>query len=145
MNKFSDLDQYISREYPDDYWADEAILYASEIIRELSSDDWRVLGKIWRKRDEQWQVRCAQILPHGEQGHAVKLLVDMVKHGNHEVRIAALDSMRETALEKLSPADLDYVSYEVNQIMVGASVTEATVLKNMLVRLKNSCKLNTLI
>jgi hypothetical protein len=93
-------------------------------------------GKLWHERDEQWQTRCAQILSHGEQGHAVKLLMDIVMRGEPEARVAAVDSMRENALEKLSSLDREYLLSEVKQHMTNASVTEAAVLKVLLLRLK---------
>lgn len=117
MAECSDLDRYLSQQYSDDYWSDEAILYAHELIHGLSPAGWRDLSELWRRRDAPWQTRCAQILSQGEQGLAVKLLIDMVKNGAVEVKLAALDSLREAAPEALGAQDRAYLLDEVTQLM----------------------------
>ena len=73
MTTFQELDTYLSQDFSEDYWADDASLYAPELVKQLTTEDWTALKSSWQNRSKQWQVRCAEILDWGEARQAVQI------------------------------------------------------------------------
>jgi tetratricopeptide (TPR) repeat protein len=102
MTTFQELDVYLSQEFSDDYWYDDAKFYACELVKQLTTDDWNALKSSWRNRSKQWQERCAEILDWGDARQAVPLLLEMIQVEDDELTLTAADS-----LSSISIADLD--------------------------------------
>lgn len=94
MTTFQELDAYLSKDFSEDYWADDASLYARELVKQLSSQDWNALKSCWKNRSKQWQVRFAEILDWGETRRAVSLLQQMIQVRDDELTLTAADSLR---------------------------------------------------
>jgi hypothetical protein len=101
-NALTELDAYLASNFSDDYWSDEGVLQAHQRLQEFAVSDWTLLHGIWPSRDNTWQCRLANILPFGEPGAALEILVAMIETAPREVLISALDSMREMDLGRLS-------------------------------------------
>lgn len=95
MKLFKELDEYLNREYSSNYWSDDAVLYAQELLQGFDASDWNQLLMHWRSKSPQWQHYCAEILPWGETDKAVSLLVEMVQTPDDELVVAAADSLRD--------------------------------------------------
>jgi hypothetical protein len=132
MTTFETLDQYLGMEFSDDYWSDEGIGQAQSMLQELGIEATVALSKVWEARGEEWQVRCAQILPHGELRQALKILLTMARKGARDVRIAALDSLRDTDLMQLNEADRGSVEDDARELLQQAGKVEATMLHALL-------------
>jgi hypothetical protein len=102
MTTFQELDAYLSQEFSDDYWYDDAKFYACELVKQLTTDDWDALKSSWRNHSKQWQERCAEILDWGDARQAVPLLVEMIQVEDDELTLTAADS-----LSSIGIADLD--------------------------------------
>jgi tetratricopeptide (TPR) repeat protein len=102
MTTFQELDAYLSQDFSDDYWADDASLYACDLVKQLTTDDWNVLHASWRNRSKQWQERCAEILDWGDARQALPLLLEMIQVEDDELTLTAADS-----LSSIGIADLD--------------------------------------
>jgi hypothetical protein len=102
MTIFQELDAYLSQDFSDDYWADDASLYACELVKQLTTEDWNALKSSWRNRSKQWQERCAEILDWGDARQAVPLLLEMIQVEDDELTLTAADS-----LSSIGVADLD--------------------------------------
>jgi hypothetical protein len=94
MTTFQELDAYLSQDFSDDYWSDDASLYAHELVKQLSTEDWNALKSCWQNRSKQWQIRCAEILDWGEALQAVPLLRQMIQVRDDELTLTAADSLR---------------------------------------------------
>ncbi|HEY9633539.1 MAG TPA: hypothetical protein V6D14_09045 [Coleofasciculaceae cyanobacterium] len=94
MTTFQELDAYLSQDFSDDYWADDASLYARELVKQLTTEDWNALKSSWQNRSKEWQVRCAEILDWGEAIQAVPLLRQMIQVRDDELTLTAADSLR---------------------------------------------------
>jgi hypothetical protein len=97
MTTFQELDAYLSQDFSDDYWSDDASLYAHELVKQLSTEDWKALKSCWQNRSKQWQVRFAEILDWGETRRAVSLLRQMIRVKDDELMLTAADSLRSLA------------------------------------------------
>jgi tetratricopeptide (TPR) repeat protein len=101
MTTFQELDTYLSQDFSEDYWADDASLYAPELVKQLTTEDWTALKSSWQNRSKQWQVRCAEILDWGEARQAVPLLLEMSRVGDDELTLTAADSLRSIGVAEL--------------------------------------------
>lgn len=95
INKFGELDECLSNEYSVDYWSDDVILYAGELIQNFSSVDWDNLEAIWISKTPDWQNYLAQTLAWGDSDKAVPLLLKLLSSDNEEIVISATDSLRD--------------------------------------------------
>jgi len=111
MTTFQELDAYLSQDFSDDYWADDASLYACDLVKQLTTDDWNVLHASWRNRSKQWQVRCAEILDWGDKPQAVPLLLEMIQVEDDELTLTAADSLSSIGVAELDlPVSEDVLS-----------------------------------
>ena len=98
----------MSQDFSDGYWYDDASLYACELVKQLTIEDWNALKSSWQNRSKQWQVRCAEILDWGEASQAVPLLLEMIREGDDELTLTAADSLRSIGVAELDfPIDED--------------------------------------
>lgn len=95
MQQFQELDDYLNQDYSINYWSDDAIFYAQELLQNFAPSDWDNLLNYWRYRPSQWQIYCAEILPWGDTDKAVPLLIKMIQTLEDEVVTAAADSLRD--------------------------------------------------
>lgn len=102
MTTFQQLDTYLSQDFPDDYWADDASIYAYELVKQLTTEDWNALKSSWQNRSKRWQVRCAEILDWGEARQVVPLLLEMIQGKDDELTLTAADSLRSIGLGELN-------------------------------------------
>lgn len=111
MTTFQELDVYLSQDFSEDYWADDASLYACELVKQLTTEDWNALYASWRNRSKQWQVRCAEILDWGEARQAVPLLLEMIQVKDDELTLTAADSLSSIGVAELDlPVGADVLS-----------------------------------
>ena len=100
MNIFDELDEYLRPDYQVDYWSDYAIDHATELINQLSEEDWGRLEKTWMEREPAWQVRLAGAAFGSTQSSVSVLLTEMLKSPDVEVALAAAESL--DAMDKVT-------------------------------------------
>jgi hypothetical protein len=108
MTIFQELDTYLSQDFSDDYWSDDASLYARKLVKQLTTEDWDALKSSialsrmnGQNRSKQWQVRCAEVLDWGEARQAVPLLLEMIREEDDELTLTAADSLRSIGVAEL--------------------------------------------
>ncbi len=101
MTTFQELDAYLSQDFSEDYWADDASLYARELVKQLTTEDWNALKSSWQNRSKEWQMRCAEILDWGEARQVVPLLLEMIQVENDELTLTVADSLRSIGVVEL--------------------------------------------
>lgn len=102
MTYFEKLDDYLSEEFSPDYWYDEAHIYAIELLRKMTPNDWNQLKIEWRDRSSDWQERCAYILSDADSSLAIPLLLEMLKSKNNEVVLTAADALISIDIAKIN-------------------------------------------
>ncbi|MBN0989739.1 HEAT repeat domain-containing protein [Amphritea pacifica] len=90
---FSNFDKYLGTSFSIDYWSDEGISHAAEIVSEFTEKDWEELISSFPKQSENWLVRCAESLGDVENNSSLDTLLNLLNSQSEEVQIAALDSM----------------------------------------------------
>jgi hypothetical protein len=102
MTTFQELDAYLSQDFSDDYWSDDGNLYARELVKQLTLEDWNAFKSSWQNRSKEWQIRCAEILDWGEALQAVALLLEMIREEDDELTLTAADSLRSIGVAELN-------------------------------------------
>ena len=101
MTTFQKLDVYLSQDFSEDYWAEDASLYARELVKQLTTGDWNTLHASWQNRSKEWQVRFAEVLDWGEAHQAVPLLLEIIRDEDDELTLTAADSLRSIGVGEL--------------------------------------------
>ncbi|MGN8060867.1 hypothetical protein ACTJK4_04295 [Ralstonia sp. 22111] len=94
MAMFSDFDDYLSHDFPMDYWSDEGIGIAGEMLFKFDKEAWVELTRSCAQRPVAWQLRCAEVLDLATHPAATGLLVELLASDNDSVVVAAADSLR---------------------------------------------------
>lgn len=95
------LDNYLSQDFSDDYWYDDRIIEACKLVKQLTPSDWSTLNTIWQHRPKHWKIRLAEVLDWGDEEYAIPLLLQLLHNPDDELAITALESLESF---ELSPA-----------------------------------------
>ncbi|HYD64813.1 hypothetical protein [Azospirillum sp.] len=134
MDSFSEFDEILGAEASDDYWSDELVVIARDVVTSLSDADWNTLNDTWRRRSGEWQERLASVLSWVEPARATPLLVTMIESEDDALSLAAADSLGTIAAavpaSSLSPAARARL-----EAIAGKGRLNAMVVDNLLKRL----------
>lgn len=107
---FSDYKDYLSSGFSVNYWSDEGIDAAREMLDAFSDSDWGVLLQTWAVQSAEWRVRCAETIDSQSHPAAAKLLLAMLHDSDDDVKIAAIDALRSLDSLVLKPEDIKLIS-----------------------------------
>lgn len=108
---FSEYEDYLSQDFSINFWSDEGICAACEILNKFSNEDWDALAQRWHSNTNEWKVRFAETLDSHSSQLVMEILLQMLEEDDNDVVIAAADSLRsltQTEL-KISPATLERI------------------------------------
>jgi hypothetical protein len=121
---FSQLDKYLNSNFSTDYWADEAICVAEQILSRFSETDWNELTFAIKQRPSEWVLRCVESLGEINSPFALKALIETAQHSNTEIQIASLDSIRfHVGKNYLKESDIKMLLLKVSGFSTQSSVT----------------------
>ena len=91
---YDELDKYLLCNFPIDYWYDEGVDIAREIISGFKEYDWKILLEEISKKDVEWKKRIAYCLYNCENPYEWLLLVELLHTEDDELLEISLDSLR---------------------------------------------------
>jgi hypothetical protein len=94
MTQFEELDEMLTGEYSSDYWSDDVVVSAGELVDNFQPSDWDAARSLWKSRPETWQGRFAEVLSRGPSEVATPMLAEMIELGSDDLALAAADSLR---------------------------------------------------
>ena len=109
MDQFKQLDEMLTSAIPDDGWGDDGVLLAARVLQAFGPDDWSKLASTWSDRPELWQCLAADVLVDGDNERAIPLLVEIIRRGSGQAKIAACDSLRTLLQGRDKPLEVDPV------------------------------------
>ena len=112
---FVDFDNYLKKSFSLDFWEDEGISIAEEILNSFSEDDWNSLINILSSREKAWRIRCANVLSEIEDENVIDILISIAITESLEVKLAALDSINsKLSLQSMSNNSISNLERLIN-------------------------------
>jgi len=138
MPVIDELDEYLSQDYNINYWSDDAILYAYELVGKLTSSEWRKLRQLWKGRPAQWQEYFVEILSRGEPREAIPVLLAIVEEAGDDLAITAAGSLRSTDLSGVNVQVSSHAVERLKDLARKRPGLQARVLEDLLAQLSPS-------
>lgn len=95
---FDEFDKYILEfaveDFAVDYWYDEGVDIAENMLREFSNNDWKSLLEIIPKRTVEWQKLLAYCMHDGSDLNQLAVLLKLVGTEDSELFEIVVDSLR---------------------------------------------------
>lgn len=92
---FKELDKMLLKEVPIDYWEDELVIIAQELVESLKEEDWKQMIKVMKSKNSEWKRRLSQVIDEAEENKfALDILLILMEDEDIMVSIAAIDSLR---------------------------------------------------
>lgn len=91
---YDELNKYLSGFFTTDYWYDEGVDIAREIISDFKEDDWKMLLQELSKKDAEWKKRIAYCLYNCDHKYECLLLLELLDTEDDELFEISLDSLR---------------------------------------------------
>jgi len=132
----SELDEYLGRDFSMNYWADDAIDHAIELVQKMTNSDWNSIGSYWRHRPKTWQYRLAEILSEADPRHAVPLLIDMIQMPDDELAQEGANSLNALYSEDMAPRVDPKIVERLKSLARKRPTFDANVINELLKRIK---------
>lgn len=88
------FDDYISSDFSENYWFDEASIIASDLLSDFSVLDWQDLEKIIEYKDRPWIEKLSYLLGDFDNQHSINILLKILEKDD-DVAIYAISSLSE--------------------------------------------------
>lgn len=86
-------DAYLDGDFSVNYWSDQGIGIAMELLEEFDDGDWQALRSVVRTKPTAWAIRCAETLGNLTDPRSFDVLSALLQSTDHEVKLHALDSV----------------------------------------------------
>lgn len=92
---FEKLDNLISKNMPVDYWEDDQLFSAQEIVEDFSENDWVLMEESIPAKSSEWKCRLIQSIGDSKGNNvAIKTLLNFIEETNPDIVELAIDSLR---------------------------------------------------
>lgn len=93
MANYQKLDDFLSQQFSPDYWSDDAMHYATSLVRQLNNEEWNTLATTWHDKPVDWQIKLAEAVYGCEDSQVIDLLIQMLSASALPVAVAASESL----------------------------------------------------
>lgn len=101
---FKEFDEYISEfeadDFAIDYWYDEGVFIAQEMLQDFTEEDWNVLSLNLPVKSIGWKRRLAYCLHDGENIKQLEILLELIDSDDSELFELVVDSLRSFSNEE---------------------------------------------
>ena len=94
MNTFQKLSDFLETDYDENYWSDNAVILAGDMLNQFTPSDWSSLVAAWPAKRPTWRIRLADTLGEGPAKESMPILKNMLLSPEIEVAMKAADSIR---------------------------------------------------
>ena len=92
---YEELDEYLSGYFTEDYWYDEGVGIANEILERFNKYDWEKLLDNILSKSVEWQIRFAYCADSDINDKVIiKSLILLSSIDNNELFVTCIDSLR---------------------------------------------------
>lgn len=93
MTLLEDLSAFLEPDYNENYWSDDAVLIANDMVTKLQPEDWEKLAASWESRKPGWQRRLADALDTAPIERGMPIITRMLLSSDDSVAIAAVGTL----------------------------------------------------
>ena len=91
---FTEIDDYLSGYFSDDYWYDEGFSIAQEMLLKFSPRDWEELSNVVFNKPIEWQRKLAYCLHNESSMDELNVLLIMISTDDEELFELCIDALR---------------------------------------------------
>ena len=91
---YSELEEYLLGYLPADYWYDEGVDIARDIISGFKEDDWKELSERLSLQNNEWKKKLAYCLYDEDNNFELQTLLKLLDTNDEELFEICLDSLR---------------------------------------------------
>lgn len=92
---YDELEKYLLGYLPANYWYDEGVDIAQDMISNFKDDDWKQLLEQLSKQDIEWKKKLAYCLNDGSNRYEIVTLLELIETKDEELLEISLDSLRD--------------------------------------------------
>lgn len=137
---FEKLDKYLlafdTEEYAVDYWYDEGVIIAENMLQEFCTNDWKSLVQIIPKRTTEWKKHLAYCMHDGNDMNQLMVLLTLINTEDIELLEIVVDSLRGFSSEEslsLIQNNIQVLS-KIKELMPKVGVVTKRVFEEFLIR-----------
>ncbi len=97
---YDELEKYLLGYLPSNYWYDEGVDIAQDIISNFTDDDWKLLLERLSKQDIEWKKKLAYCLYDDNNKYELLVLLELLNTDDNELLEISLDSLRDFITRK---------------------------------------------
>lgn len=91
---YNEFDKYLSGNFHDDYWYDEGVTIAQELLESFSEEDWEFLVNEFEDKTLGWRKRLAYCMDDKHNLHQLTILLTLLQDNDDELLELTIDSLR---------------------------------------------------
>lgn len=92
---YLEFDKYLSGYFTEDYWYDDGVMIAEEMLQKFEDGDWELLINEIKSKSIEWQTRYAYCIDVGiNHEYALKSLMMLTETDDEELFVTVIDSLR---------------------------------------------------
>lgn len=102
---YNELEKYLSGYFYPNYWYDEGVDTAQDMISHFTDDDWKLLLERLSKQDVEWKKKLAYCLYDNRNPYELSVLLELLNTDDDELLEISIDSLRDF----ISKETVDYL------------------------------------
>ena len=133
---FDDFDKYIkdfgAEDFPGDYWYDEGVLIAEDMLQKFDDIDWDLLKQALPERSNGWKCRLAYCLGKPDDLRHLEILLALVDTDDTELFVTAVDALRCFKNDHTTILNNDQINRKIENLMPEAGIATKGILQDFL-------------
>ena len=97
---YDKLKKYLLGYLPENYWYDEGVYIARDIISNFTENDWKLLLEQLSEQNIEWKKKLAYCLYDDSNKYELFTLLELLNTDNEELLEISLDSLRDFVNKK---------------------------------------------
>ena len=133
---FDEFDKYIkdfeAEDFAGDYWYDEGILIAGDMLQKFEDSDWDLLKQALPERSNGWKCRLAYCLDEPDDRRQSEILLELADTDDTELFITAVDALRCFKDRNSIIKNNDKIKQKIEKLVPEAGMATKKILQDFL-------------
>lgn len=131
---YNDFEKYLSGYLPTNYWYDEGVDIAQDMISDFKDDDWNQLLKRLCKQNIEWKKKLAYCLYDDGNKYQLLTLLKLIETEDEELLEISLDSLRDFVNKEIADFFINNskIIRDINQLYYKSSKPTQVILADLI-------------